>query len=356
MTATMALGLVFASVASAQPAADTVKPVVDSSIASYVPKTGVSGAIAIAGSDTMQPIVVKIASAFRQWQPDVKVAVQGGGSDKALKQFLQDQSTIRRGDANPRGHLVSGHVGLLASSRPLSIDERTSFKSRYGFEATEIPIALDAIAIYVNAQNPLPGLTMEEIDGIFSQSYKRTGSNDISMWGQLGLQDGWESQPIRLYGRDKSSGTRTFFIHTALLDGQLKSNLRETPGTAMEILDLSRDMLGIGYAGIGFQASTVRTVPIAEKAGTPFIAPTATTASDGTYPLARALYLYAKRSPNGELQPEIAEFLRFVNSREGQEIIVKSGAFPLSAGQITSNLQALVGAPMSAATVTASSR
>jgi phosphate transport system substrate-binding protein len=122
----------------------------------------------------------------------------------------------------------------------------------------------------------------------------------------------------------------------------------------MEILDLSRDAAGIGYAGIGFQASTVRVLPLAEKSGAPFVLPTAESVTSGSYPLARALYLYAKRSPKGELDEDAAEFLKFVNSREGQETIVKAGAFPLSANQVTANLQALVGAPTSASTVTAS--
>lgn len=354
--AALAAVLAIGTVAQAESPAATIRPVVDASIASYAPKPGVSGSIAIAGSDTMQPIIAKVASAFRQWQPNVKLAVQGGGSDAAMTAFIQNIAASRRGDGNVRGHLSANDVTVLASSRPLTPEERQTFHSRYGFEPTEVPIALDAVAIYVNAHNPVQGLTLEQLDAIFSQSRKRGAPSDIASWGQLGLQEGWESQPIRLYGRDKRSGTRSFFIHTALLDGELKVNLHESPGTAMEILDLSRDAAGIGYAGIGFQASTVRVVPIADKAGSPFLLPTAESASDGSYPLARPLYLYAKRSPKGELDADVSEFLKFINSREGQETIAKAGVFPLSAGQVTTNLQALVGAPVSASTLTASSR
>lgn len=333
----------------------SVRPVVDATIPAYLPQSGISGGIVVAGSDTMQPIMVKIAAAFKLRQPEVKIAVQGGGSDAALTQFLQDQSTIRRGDANPRGHLVSGHVDLLASSRPLMPSERREFRARYGFEPTEIPIALDAVAIYVNHQNPIQSLTMDQIDGVFSESRKR-GAPEITTWGQLGLGDGWEQQPIRLYGRDKRSGTRTFFVHTALLDGTLKSSVKEEPGAALEILAISGDILGIGYAGVGFQASTVRILPIAAKSGDAPVLPTAETATDGTYPLARSLYLYAKRGSKGELQPEILEFLRFINSREGQETIARTGAFPISHRQVAANLQVLAGPPMSASSLTASAR
>ena len=340
----------------AQQPMDPIRLVVDSSIPTYTALPNISGSIAIAGSDTMQPIVAKVAAAFRLWQPNIKIAVQGGGSDAAMDQFLQNQPTIRRGDANPKGHLISGHVGLLASSRPLTEEERKDFRSRYGFEVTEVPIAIGAIAIYVNYQNPIRSLSLEQVDAIFSKTRKRGIQVNVNTWGQLGLQDGWDEQPIRLYGRDKRSGTRTLFIHSALLDGALKSEVKEEPGTAMEILDISRDPLGIGYAGIGFQASTVRILPIAPKAGDDPVLPTAESAANGTYPLTRALYLYAKRNPKGELAPEIAEFLKFINSREGQETIAKAGVYPLSVQQITANLQALVGDKQSSLTMTASAQ
>ena len=337
----------------ALPLGPSVRPVVDSNIPPYIAKTGVSGSIVIAGSDTMQPIIVKAAAAFKLVQPDIKIAVQGGGSDAALQQFIQDQSTIRRGDANPRGHQVSGHVDLLASSRPLTADERKDFHSRYGFEPTEIPIALDAIGIYVNYQNPLKSLTLGQVDAVFSESRKRGAPEDITTWGQLGLNNGWEQQPIRLYGHDKRSGTRTLFIRTALLDGTLKSQVKEEPGPAMEILDIGRDPLGIGYAGIGFQASTVKVLPISTKAEDTPVHPTAETAANGMYPMTRSLNLYAKRSPKGDLEPEIAEFLRFINSREGQETIAKTGVYPLPTEQITINLQTLVGGQTAAASILA---
>jgi phosphate transport system substrate-binding protein len=341
---------------TAEPSQPAIRPVVDSSIANYLPKPGVSGAIVIAGSDTMQPIIVKAAAAFRLFQSGIKIAVQGGGSDAALRQFIQDQSTIRRGDANPRGHQVSGSVDLLASSRPLTSEERQDFKARYGFEPTEIPIALDAIAIYVNHQNPLLSLTLEQVDALFSDSRKRGASEDITTWGQLGLQGDWKHQPVRLYGRDKRSGTRTLFIHTALLDGTLKPHVKEEPGPAMEILDISRDQLGIGYAGIGFQASTVRILPIAPRTGDTPIVPSAETAADGSYPMTRSLYLYAKRTAKGDLEPAVAEFLHFMNSREGQDMIARAGVYPLSTQQVTANLQALVGGRTSAAGIVALTR
>ena len=332
----------------ADTAVAAAKPVLDSTIGSYPTTTPVTGRIAIAGSDTMQPIMVKLASAFQSWQPGIKMVVQGGGSYAGVKGFLIDQATIRRGDAKPSGHLVSGHVALFASSSPMSDEDRKDFKSRYGYEVTELPIAMDAVAIYVNAQNPIQGLSLDQVDAIFGQARKRGYRTNITKWGELGLENGWESHPIHLYGRDKKSGTRAFFVREALADGVMKTEVVEEPGSASEILDISRDSLGMGYAGIGFQASTVRVVPLAAAGSKDYVTPSAETAHNGAYPLARYLYLYAKKAPGASLDREVLEFLKFVNSREGQEAVTRAGFFPLPAAQVAKNLEALSGPSVSA--------
>ena len=328
------------------------KPVVDAAVAAYVPVGKVAGAFTIEGSDTMQPIVAKIASAFREWQPDIKIAVQGGGTNMALLGFLQDQSTIRRGDGSPKGgHHVSGGIALLAASRPLTENERKDFRSRYGYDVTEIPIALDAIAVYVNRQNPIEGLALEQLDAIFSKDRKRGLQEDITTWGQLGLKDEWAQQPIHRYGQDKRSGTRAIFIQKALQDGNLRPDVQVKAGPASEILALSRDVLGIGYASIGFQSSTVRIIPLAERVGAAFVAPSPESVANGTYPLSRQLYLYAKKDPKAGLQPEVLEFFKFVNSRDGQDMVVKAGAYPLPARQVAKNLETLTGTVVAATSV-----
>lgn len=354
----VAVGLVLAGgvngTALAETAIASAKPVLDSSIGSYQTTTPVSGRMAIAGSDTMQPIIVKLASAFQQWHPGVKVVVQGGGSYAGVKGFIINQATIRRGDAKPSGHIVSGHVALFAASSPMSDEDRKDFSSRYGYDVTEIPIALDAVAIYVHAQNPIMGLTIEQVDAIFGKDRKRGYRADITKWSELGLEEGWSSSPIHLYGRDKKSGTRNFFVNEVLNGGQIKSEVVEEPGSASEILDISRDPLGMGYAGIGFQASTVRVVPLARAAGNEFVPPTAEAATSGAYPLARYLYLYAKKAPGAKLDSDVLEFLKFINSREGQETVVRAGFFPLPAAQVVKNLQSLIGPSMSALVVSKS--
>ncbi|HSE59596.1 MAG TPA: PstS family phosphate ABC transporter substrate-binding protein, partial [Nitrospiraceae bacterium] len=288
----------------------------------YSPVNGLEGRFTVAGSDTMQPLMLRLASEFHRMHPNTKIAVQGGGSELAMMQFLENQAAIRRGDARAQGHLVSGKVALLASSRSLNDEERRDFRSRFGFDAVEMPIALDAVAIYVHRDNPIHGLTLEQVDGVFSQSHKR-GSQDIRTWGQLGLEDR-AAQRIAVHGRDKKSGTRSFFKHVALLDGELRDDVQEAIGSASEILAISRDPWAIGYAGAGFQTSYVRMIPIAEKADAPFVLPTQTTTADRSYPLSRHLFLYANQ-PVGELEPAVREFLKFINSTEGQLTVAKAG-------------------------------
>ncbi len=311
---------------------------VDQRLWAYEGEAGLSGNFVVAGSDTMQPLLTKLSMEFHRLHPNAKVAVQGGGSELAMMQFLEDQAAIRRGDAKPLGHLVSGHVELLASSRPLSADELAHFQSRYGHSPVEIPIALDAIAIYVNKNNPIQGLTLEQVDAIFGKSPKR-GSRPVNTWGQLGVATE-SGQTIHRYGRDKKSGTRAMFKQVALLDGDLRDDIAEAPGSASEILDIGKDPYGIGYAGIGFQASIVRPVPISEKADTPFVLPSLETAADKSYPLARPLYLYAKDEVT-EMKPIVREFLKWINTREGQQAVARAGVYPLSADAVAKNLQAL---------------
>jgi phosphate transport system substrate-binding protein len=337
------------TLASAEYAGAGGRPSVDPGILAYTPAEGVSGKMVVAGSTTMEPLLLQLASRFRQVYPDAKVFIQAQGTEKGLAQFRSNQAAIRRGDGYYSGQQVSGSVAVLASSRPLSADEIEDFRARNGYEPIEVPIAMGAVGIYVNKDNPLQGLTLEQVDAIFGTTRKRGYPEGIRTWGQLGLPDGWAQDPIHLFGRDQNSATRTLFKSVALLDGLFRTDVREEPGPASAILTIGRDRLAMGYAGIGFQTSAVRLVPLAEKAGMPFVTPSPETTANETYPLWRHLYLYVKREPDKELKPVVREFLKFVNSREGQQAVVKAGIFPLTATQVAKNLDVLRSSAVAAA-------
>lgn len=316
------------------------RPMLDPILEAYMPTTQISGHMKIAGSDTMQPLLARLAGEFRRRHAGARVSIEGGGSDIVLKEFLADQSKPARGAENGR----EGVVVVAASSRLLTEEETKGFIARHGYAPTVFPVAVDAVGIYVHRDNPLTHLTLEQVDAIFSTTRNRGAKHDITRWGELGLRSEWEQAPIRLYGRNQKSGTRTFLKEHVLRYGEFSSAVHEEPGAASVILSVSRDPLGMGYSGIGLQASTVRLVPLAEQDGAPPVMPGVASVMDGSYPLRRFLYLYLDRPTMAALPPLAREFLAFVNSREGQEAVIQAGLYPLPLTQTKQSL-ALLASP-----------
>jgi phosphate transport system substrate-binding protein len=312
---------------------------VDASLARYNPQSQVTGNIKVRGSDTMYPLLSRLSLEFQRRQPKVIIDVKGGGSTKAIEEFLQPPLS-KTGKVVLREERAN-QFWLLASSRELFDAEIKQFTTENGYEPVAVPVAVDAVALYVHKDNPLPGLTLDQIDAMFSTTRKRGTAAALTRWGQLGLADGWEPAAIQLYGRDRRSGTRAFFQEHVLAGGDFVPTLHEEPGAASVILNLSRDQLGIGYSGLGLQTSTVRVVPLAENEGMPYVMPSSMTITDQTYPLRRVLYLYVNKDPKGTLPPAAQEFLAFLMSQEGQEAVIKAGFFPLPMTQISKTSVAL---------------
>lgn len=311
---------------------------IDPRVAKYAPERQVKGSLSVEGSDTMHTLMTRLAAEFHSRQADVKISVKGGGSSQALKEFLKPIQFPKRIYATEEERT---RARFIASSREMTESEIKQFAAEHGYEPTVIPVAIDAVALYVNKDNPVVGLTLDQVDAMFSTTRNRGYKTDITQWGQLGLTGTWEHAPISLYGRNKKSGTREFFKEHALAGGEFNPSLDEEPGSASVILAISRDRLGIGYSGIGWRASTVRVVPLAESDGVPFVQPTAESVSNQTYPLRRVLYLYVDKAPTASFSPAAQEFLTFINSREGQEAVIKTGFFPLPAAQIEKSTVAL---------------
>ncbi len=312
---------------------------------SYAAQTTVNGRMTIAGSDTMQGPLSKLAMEFRRRHPDMKIAVQGSGDSKLSPEdvFLTGISTMRRGDGNTAGHFGAYDVQLLASSRALTDEEIKRFESRYGYAPTAVAIAQDAVAIYVNQDNPISELTLDQVDAIFSATRKR-GLSEIQQWGQLDVGGPWQDAPIHLYGRDqRSTGTLPFFKHVVMRGGEFKNALTPEPGSASVVVAVGKDRYGIGYSGIGFQTSAVKAVSLSEAAGTAAVAPSVDSVMQGRYPLSRPLYVYVNKDPNKDWDPKIREFLRFINSRDGQETVARAGVYPLSSSQVSHNVELIQG-------------
>ena len=304
----LAVAVIVGGMAMAQ---DGVK--LDPGLDSYKAVSGVSGNLSSVGSDTLNNLMTLWAESFYKFYPNVKIQIEGKGSTTAPPA------------------LIAGTAQLGPMSRPMRGTEIDQFEKKFGYKPTPIRTAVDALAVFVNKDNPIKCLTMEQIDAVFSKSRRYGYKEDVKTWGQLGLTGDWANRPISLYGRNSASGTYGFFKEHALKNGDYKDEVKEQPGSASVVQGVTVDRYGIGYSGIGYATAGVRPVPIAEKEGAACVEATADNAYAGTYPLARFLYVYINKPPGKPLDPLTHEFVKFMVSKEGQEVVVKDGYFPIPA-------------------------
>ncbi len=303
---TAGLTLLIAPLANAT---DTLDP----DLKPYQEVSGVSGNLNSVGSDTLNNMMALWCQEFNALYPNVNTQVEGKGSSTAPPA------------------LIEGAAQLGPMSREMKAEEIDKFEAKYGYKPTAVPVALDALAVFVNKDNPIDGLTLHEVDSVFSSTYKRGGA-PIDTWGGLGLTGQWANRPISLYGRNSASGTYGFFKKVALSGGDYKSTVKEQPGSSAVVQGVASDLYGIGYSGIGYKTSGVKAISISDdQADGKLYEPTAENCLTGDYPLARVLYIYVNKAPNKPLDPLTLEFIKFVQSREGQEVVVKDGYYPLPA-------------------------
>ena len=207
--------------------------------------------------------------------------------------------------------------------------EEDKFEQQFGYKPTPMRTSLDALAVFVNKDNPIEGLSLPQVDAIFSKTRRGEYAKDIAVWGQLGLEGPWDGAPISLYGRNSASGTYGFFKDNALFKGDYKDEVKEQPGSASVVQGITADRFGIGYSGIGYVTSGVRIVPLAKKEGGAFKEGSLENVLNGSYPLGRFLYLYINKAPGKPLDPMVREFCRYIFSKEGQEVVIKDGYMPV---------------------------
>jgi phosphate transport system substrate-binding protein len=303
---------ILAALALVAPIASAQQVKVEASIPAYQKTSGVSGNLNSIGSDTMNNLMTLWGEAFAKIYPNVKIQVEGKGSSTAPPA------------------LIAGTAQLGPMSRAMRGTEIDQFEAKFGYKPTQLRTSYDALAVYVNKDNPLEKATLAEIDGAFSKSRRRGGKN-VGTWGQIGLTGDWAARPISLYGRNSASGTYGFFKEHALSNGDYKDTVKEQPGSASVVQGVTADRFGMGYSGIGYKTSGVKVVALATKAGAAYSDGSYEDVVSGKYPLARFLYVYVNKAPAKDLDPVVREFLKFVFSREGQEIVVKDGYYPLPA-------------------------
>jgi phosphate transport system substrate-binding protein len=215
-------------------------------------------------------------------------------------------------------------------SRPMSAEESEAFEKKYGYKASAFAVAVDALAVYVNKDNPIKCLTMEQVDRIFSARRLGSGGHSIDSWGDAGLTGDWASQPIKIYGRNDISGTYEFFREHVLYNGEFKPEVKQQPGSEAVVANVAKDKFAIGYSGIGYKTDGVRAVPLAVSVGRECHDTSAESTYSGKYPVARFLYVYFNKKPNEPIDPLRREFIKYILSRDGQTETEKSGFYPIT--------------------------
>jgi phosphate transport system substrate-binding protein len=295
---------------------------VDSKIKAYAKSAGVTGNLNSIGSDTLNNVMALWAEGFKSVYPSVNIQVEGKGS------------------ATAPPALIEGTAQLGPMSREMKAAESDEFEKRYSYKPAVFRVAIDSLAVFVHKDNPIKGLTLQQVDSIFSSTFK-SGGKDITKWGEVGLTGSWVSKPISLYGRNSASGTYGYFKEHALAKGDYKATVKEQPGSSSVVQSVGTDLAGIGYSGIGYKTSEVRSVPLAAKGGGKFIEANYANCLSGDYPMARFLFIYVNKKPGQPLGKLTDEFLKFVLSKEGQQVVVKDGYFPLPAELVDEELTKL---------------
>ncbi|MDZ7789448.1 MAG: phosphate ABC transporter substrate-binding protein PstS family protein [Xanthomonadales bacterium] len=284
---------------------------VDPDLPEYEPVSGISGNLSSIGSDTLNNLMTLWAEEFQNFYPNVNIQIQGAGSSTAPPALTQ------------------GTANFGPMSRPMRSSEIQAFEDKHGYPPTQVGTAIDVLAVYVNKDNPVECLTMEQVDAIFSVGRRCGGANDITRWGQVGLEGDWANRDFSLYSRNAVSGTYGYFKDNALCGGDYKPSINEQPGSASVVQGVTESLNGIGYSGIGYETSGVKAIELTHVGDDQCFAPTPENGVNGRYPLARLLLVYVNKNPNRELPPLEKEFFRMVLSRQGQQVVLRDGYIPL---------------------------
>lgn len=292
---------------------------IDPATPDYTKVEGVSGTLNSVGSDTLANMMAHWSEEFKKQYPNVAIQIQAAGSATAPPALTEGTATI----------------GPM--SRQMKSEEIEAFEAKHGYKPTAIPVAVDALAIFVHKDNPIQSISLQEIDSIYSAT-RACGGSDITTWQQLGVGGDLGKQTIQMFGRNSVSGTYGFFKEKALCKGDFRNNVNEQPGSASVVQGVTKSLNGIGYSGIGYRTSSVRALPLSKKPGGEVIEPTQENSISGKYPLSRYLYVYVNKKPNESLAPLEREFIKMILSKPGQSMVVKDGYVPLPAAVINKAL------------------
>ncbi|WP_158966657.1 PstS family phosphate ABC transporter substrate-binding protein [Paraglaciecola sp. L3A3] len=258
------------------------------------------------GSDTLANMMHFWGKLYSKRYPSVELELHSEGSSTASKALINQTSS------------------LGPMSRLMSTSELTAFKNKYGYYPTAIKVGMDAIAVFVNRNNPLSKISVQQLDAVFSNYRKCGHPQNIEYWKELGVEQSWGDRKIELIGRNNVSGTYTFFRQKALCNGRFKSRVLNQPGSTSVVQVVSHSLYSIGFSALGYKTSGIKALSIINSEGQ-VIEATPDTVQNQTYPLARFLYIYINQAQDKKLADNVANFLNIALSQEGQAIVKQDG-------------------------------
>ncbi len=255
----------------------------------------VAGNITAKGSDTLVILAQKWAEVYMSKHSEVKIQVTGGGSGTGFA-ALQNKTT-----------------DLANASRPIKAKEVAACIKAFGKRPAEYKVCLDGLSVYVNSANPVSELSLEQLEGIFT--------GQIKNWKDMGGPDA----PITVYSRENSSGTYEFFKENVLKGKDFTAKAQTMPGTAAVLQAVGKDKHGIGYGGAAY-GEGAKHLKVKKDASSPAVVPTEENVIKGVYPIWRYLFIYVNPALD---KGEIATYLNWIRSDEGQKVVKDVGYYPL---------------------------
>jgi phosphate transport system substrate-binding protein len=320
------------TVSKKPPARETLRATLDPGLPPYQPSRPVSGKIRVVGEDHMDELMKMWVEAFAKLQPALKLDVELEGSEEAVPVFTEGKADL-----------------ALTGRSLLPYNELPAFVRKYGYPPFTLSVAggtyrsegkIHATAIIVNKVNPIERLSLSQLDAIFSKTRKRGYERDLTTWGQLGLKGEWAARPITVYSLKKRMGATNYLQERILEGGEYKDGIREfssvsagtVKGLDQVVGAVAQDPGGIGYASFAHANADVKAVALAEKDEGPYYRGTFEDVVSRRYPLTRVVYIILNRPPGKPIEPKVRDFLTFLLSREGQQVVQSEGNYlPLPA-------------------------
>lgn len=321
------------------PVPEVLQPTVDATLPAYVPTAGLrlDGSFTGASSDVLVALVGKWFDAFVQYHPDVKLSIE--------PPFAGSLGTKE---------LIRESVDFVFVSRELKPEDLGEFEARFGYAPTSIPISggsyrhfgfLDAMGFFVHPDNPITQLTYEQIDAIYSRTQHR-GGKPIRTWGELGLAGEWADKKISVHGIKPWNGFEEFLRQKILNVGEQRGEWRDDIHFENVVFPLAANVAGdryaLGYSGLAYIDAPVRMLAVAQSEGADAVTASYENVAMARYPLTRLVYFNVNKAPGKSLPPALNEFVRFLLSREGQQVVRDHAIFlPLRESQAAPGRQAL---------------